>query len=369
MHKYIITAVVSVVASFSLFMATIPSLTRGEINPLDFLKSDKNTSFEQISKSDAGEQMSIVDISKKIGPTIVGIVTKQVTSSMWGVQESEGSGSGIIFRADGYIVTNNHVVDGASDITVILNTGEEFSAKVIGKDAKTDLAVVKIEKIGLPFADFGASSELEVGEVAVAIGNPLGQEFAGTITVGFISALNRTLEVEGREFTLIQTDAAINPGNSGGALVNGYGQVIGINTVKVSSAEGLGFAIPIDAAKPIIDDLVANGYVKGRPIIGFVPYRDVTAQLSKLYDIPVGIYVGEVEAFSGAEDAGMKPRDVIVKAGGEECLTMSALEKIKEKFKAGDDLPIESKRRNADGKWEDVKYTVKLAEEKPAQTP
>ncbi|GHV18601.1 protease [Clostridia bacterium] len=366
MQKYILTGAISVVVSFSLFMASLPILTHGEINPADIWKSDKNTSFEQISKNN-GEQMSIVDISKKVGPAIVGITSKMQTTGYFGQsQQVEGSGSGIIFRADGYIATNNHVVDGATELTVILNTGKEYPAKLIGRDEKTDLAVIKIDEIGLTSADFGTSGELEVGEVAIAIGNPLGQEFAGTITVGFISALNRTLEVEGREFTLIQTDAAINPGNSGGALVNGYGQVVGINTVKITTAEGLGFAIPIDSAKPIFDDLVAVGYVKGRPIVGFLPRRDITAEMSKLYDIPQGIYVGDVTPFSGAENAGMKAQDIIVKAGGETCLTMKALDRIKEKFKAGDDFPIEAKRLNDKGSWEDVKYIIKLSEEKPA---
>ncbi|WP_461247375.1 S1C family serine protease [Treponema sp. R6D11] len=334
---------------------------------LPFTKTTNKTANQQISKAN-GQELSVIDISKKAGPAVVGITTKTQFSSFFGsVQETEGSGSGFIIRQDGYIVTNNHVIDGASTMKVITNTGKEYNARLIGKDAKTDLAVVKIDASGLPTVELGKSAELEVGEIAVAIGNPLGQDLAGSVTVGFISALNRVMTVENTKYTLIQTDAAINPGNSGGPLLNTYGQVIGINTVKVSSAEGLGFAIPIDNAKTIIDDLIANGYVKGRPVIGFTPRRDITSELSKYYGIPAGIYVGEVQAFSGAEDAGLKTGDIIVAFNGKKCLTYDELEKMKEGLKPGDIVNIKVKRANDSGKWGDKELKIKLKEEKASK--
>ena len=258
-------------------------------------------------------------------------------------------------------MTNNHVVDGASDVTVVLNTGKEYTAKLVGRDAKTDLAIIKIDAPDLIPADLGDSAKLEVGEMAVAIGNPLGQELAGSVTVGVISALNRSIKIEDREMTLIQTDAAINPGNSGGALVDSYGKIVGINTVKMAAAgvEGLGFSIPINEAKPIIDDLINSGYVKGRPLIG-IAGRDITEEVARRYSLPVGIYVVQITPFSGAEKAGIQPQDVIVKVNGKAVKTMQELNAIKEKHKAGDEIDIEVKR---DGETKNFK--VKLTEEKP----
>lgn len=168
-----------------------------------------------------------------------------------------GTGSGVIYDKSGLIATNNHVVEGASEIIVSLTDGRSVKGKVLGADAATDLAVVKIDENNLPVADFGDSSTLQVGEPAIAIGNPLGLEFRGSVTAGVISALNRSIQLGERKFDLIQTDAAINPGNSGGALVNAEGEVVGINSAKiaVSGVEGIGFAIPINSAKPILDEL------------------------------------------------------------------------------------------------------------------
>ena len=360
---YVITAVISVVLSVSLCMALVPAIQRGK---LPFSKTIENNIFEQYTRTE-GETLSVVDIAKKNGPCIVGVNVK-LTSTGWFGQayESEGSGSGIVMSSDGYIATNNHVVDGASSVRVTFYNGDEYEAKVIGTDAKTDLAVIKIEAYDLQYVEFGKSGELLVGDLAVAIGNPLGQEFAGSVTVGFISALNRTVQVDGRIYKLIQTDAAINSGNSGGALINQQGQVIGINSVKVSTAEGMGFAIPIDIAAPILDDLIAFGYVKGRPLIGFVARQEITKDMAARYEGPEGIYVGEVTPFGGAEKAGMKVQDIIVKVGGEECLTMIKCNEIKDKYKAGDTLEIEVKRKNEDNdKWESVKLSVVLTEEKP----
>jgi len=307
--------------------------------------------------------LSIVDIAKKAGPSVVGVVNKRNVNTFFGTQsEEQGGGSGIIIKSDGYIITNNHVIEGSTDVTVVLNTGKEYTAKIIGSDAKTDLAVIKIDATELLAADLGKSSELEVGEVAVAIGNPMGQEFAGSVTAGVISALNRTMNVQGRQYTLVQTDAAINPGNSGGALVNKFGKVIGINTVKIGATgfEGMGFAIPIDEAMPVINELLDGGYVKGRPIIGISP-REITPQMAKRYNMPEGIYVLEVSPFSGAEKAGFKVSDVIIKADGTNILTIDQLNKARDKHKAGETMTFDVIREG-----QTKTFKVVLGEEKPS---
>ncbi len=306
--------------------------------------------------------LTVVEIAQKVGPTVVGINTKVQKPTIFGTSAiSEGSGSGIIISADGYVVTNNHVIEGASEIKVLLSDGKELDAKLVGGDARTDLAVVKIEGTNFPYATLGNSSELQVGELAVAIGNPLGNELAGSVTGGYISALNRSITVDDQKFNLIQTDAAINPGNSGGALVNNYGEVIGINSVKMSASgvEGIGFAIPIDEAKPIIEDLKNNGYVKGRPVIG-IAGRNVTEQDSYYYDIPVGIYVLELTPYSAAEKAGIKPADVITEIDGVKVTTIEELNKEKEKHKAGDNVTLTVIRGD-----ETLKIKLTLQEDKP----
>lgn len=294
---------------------------------------------------DASGELSVVDIAKKAGPAVVGVLNNQQVRTRWGetatTTQEAGSGSGIILRSDGYIITNSHVIEDADSVTVVLSSGEEYEAEIVGQDTKTDLAVIKIDATGLPTAEIGKSSELEVGELAVAIGNPLGLEFAGSVTTGVISALNRTITVDNRQYTLIQTDAAINPGNSGGALVNSRGQVIGINSVKISTtdAEGMGFAIPIDDAMVTINDLLEYGYVKGRPVIG-VATREIHAATAARYGLVEGVYVVEVTQGSGADAAGIQPGDIIIAVDGKEVKTLSELNEVRDAHKAGETISI-----------------------------
>ncbi len=307
--------------------------------------------------------LTVVEIARKVGPAVVGINTKVQQQTIFGMPTTTtGSGSGIILSADGYIVTNNHVIEGASEIIVLLSDGTELPAKLIGSDARTDLAVLKMEGNNFPYATLGNSSELQVGELAVAIGNPLGNELAGSVTGGYISALNRSITVDDQRFNLIQTDAAINPGNSGGALVNNYGEVIGINSVKMSASgvEGIGFAIPIDEAKPIIEDLKNDGYVKGRPVIG-IAGRNVTRQDSEYYGIPVGVYVLELTPYSAAEKAGIKTGDVITEVDGVKVETIDELNREKEKHKAGDSVTLTVLRGS-----DTLRIKLTLQEDKPA---
>lgn len=298
--------------------------------------------------------LSIPEIVKKVTPSVVGISSK--------LTQGTSTGTGIIMTADGYIITNGHVVEGATQITVVISNSEkkldEVNAKLIGIDAKTDLAVIKVDKTGLTPAEFGKSEDLQVGELAIAIGNPLGFELAGSVTGGIISALNREITIEDKQFTLIQTDAAINPGNSGGPLVNSYGQVIGINSAKISTAyaEGLGFAIPIDGAKPIIDSLIQYGYVKGRPMLG-VNGEEITAVVARYYSLPEGILVKFIEEGSGAEKAGIQNGDVIISIDGKAIKTMAELNKIKDTHKAGETVKIGLYR-----KGKNIEVDVVLAE-------
>ncbi|PYG88221.1 serine protease Do [Ruminiclostridium sufflavum DSM 19573] len=302
--------------------------------------------------SDNSDDLTVTEIAKKVGPSIVGIkMTIQTTNrsfffgSSSSPSTSDSEGSGIIISSDGYIMTNYHVVEYAdpnsnvknTTLTVYLPDKREATAKFVGGDSDNDLALIKIDLTDLPVAELGDSSDVEVGDLAVAIGNPLGMEFAGSVTSGVISALNRQLDTGNVSLNLIQTDAAINPGNSGGALLNSKGQVIGINSAKISitGVEGLGFAIPINTAKPIIEQLKTYGYVKGKPLVG-ISGQEVSEDISKMYGLPVGIYVVEVTGEGAAQAAGIVKGDVLTKLDGKEIKTMSDIDAVKKLHKAGD---------------------------------
>lgn len=336
------------------FQYGAPSLTQNttvERNTPGLL-GDPVKQIEIIDKTDS----PVTAIAEKVSPSIVGIKVTYRTQEWWfGTQEGVGSGSGIIIRSDGFILTNNHVIESAmgtgnriaqgASIKVILpnQMDQEYDATVIGRDVKTDLAVIKINLSELPAADLGNSDELKVGELAVAIGNPGGLEFMGSVTSGIISGLNRRVQVsDNQELRVIQTDAAINPGNSGGALVNSRGEVIGVNTVKISATgyEGLGFAIPINTAKEVADSLISDGYVKGRPQLGVSIDPRYTEEIAKKNNAPMGLLVAEVAPLSGAYNAGIKSGDILVEFNGVAIKTFSELEKEKNKFKAGDTVKI-----------------------------
>ena len=341
----ILSVVLAAVIGVSAYAVVIPALDNLGNNSYTSLDELQNNGNNQAGDTDAQgiistgnrKVLTIPEIAKKVGPAVVGIVNKVTYSNIqrYGIygylpdgQEQtveSGSGSGVLISEDGYVVTNNHVIEGATEIYVITNKGDEYKATLKGSDPRTDLAVLKIEGT-FPYATLGSSSDLEVGELAVAIGNPLGQEFAGTVTDGIISALNRSVTVDNKQLTLLQTNAAINPGNSGGPLVNEYGEVIGINTAKISSnqLEGLGFAIPIDEAKPVIDDLLKSGYVRGRPVIG-IGGRNITEQYAKAYGWKVGIYVSSMSPNSPAYMSGIQIGDLIVEADGKKVTTVDEL--------------------------------------------
>lgn len=371
----LVTALITSILCSSVFAAfvLVPMVKKNSLDSAVIFKDGEDmrtkydasviTALQGESKS-GQEPLSVVEIARRVGPAVVGIVAQgQQTFSNIFLIPSQSSGSGIIISSDGYIVTNNHVIENANALKVILNNKEEYDARVVGTDAKTDLAVIKIEASGLTSAVLGNSSDVEVGEFAVAIGNPLGQELAGTVTMGIISATDRVVTVDDAQYTLLQTDAAINNGNSGGALVNAYGEVIGINSVKMASTgvEGLGFAIPSDIAKPIIEDLMSSGYVKGRPVIG-VNYRNITEEMSRYYDLPVGVYVTNVIAFSAAEKAGIKAGDVIIKFEGQTVKTADELNSLRDTKQVGDTVTLTIVRDS-----KNMEINVVLGEERPSQ--
>ena len=331
--------------------------------------------FDIAARSDAKYLPDIVD---EIMPSVVGIsslfeVEYKMSASFdpwnWGFQsqpqirEGIGTGTGIVMTEDGYIVTNAHVVymEGTSEynaaeakkVTILFYNEEEYDAKIVAFDIETDIAVLKIDAAGFTPATFGNSDELRVGELVIAVGNPLGFELFGTVTSGIVSALDREISINDKQMSLIQTDTAINSGNSGGPLLNSCGQVVGINSAKMSSSygsasvEGLGFAIPINKAKEIIDDLVNYKHVKGRPQIG-ISAIDVDETYSSYLGLPIGIYVRYIADGSAAEEAGIKIGDVIIGINDESVATMEELNSIKNKFKAGDTVTLKVHRNGED---------------------
>lgn len=315
--------------------------------------------------------------ANKILPSVVGIEVQYNVNSMLSMfgnrgqsQTATATGSGIIISEDGYILTNNHIVSTSSSnsssnnyysvseaekVTVTLfNDDKTYDAKIVGTDEQTDLAVIKIEKTDLPKAEFADSDNIKVGEFAMAVGNPLGMQ--SSITCGVVSAVNRKItDSDGKEFTLIQTDAAINAGNSGGALVNSQGQVIGINTLKLQGTgiEGMGFAIPINSTTDITSQLIQYSKVK-RPYIG-ITGMDLSENTAKANNLVKGIYVKAIDDFSAAEKAGVKIGDVIIEADGTKISTMDELNSIKNKHSIGDEMKI---KVNRDGQEKELTLTL-----------
>ena len=310
-------------------------------------KVTENSAQAATTKVSDARNTPAVRVAKTVGPTVVGITNKAVARDFFDRRvESTGVGSGVIFKSDGYIVTNNHVIDGARELIVSLADGRTLNAELVGADEMTDIAVVKVDAKDLPTATFGNSDDVMVGEPAIAIGNPMGLEFQGSVTVGVISALNRTLELSDRRVKLFQTDAAISPGNSGGALVNADGEIIAINSAKLAAdgVEGMGFAIPINTVQLIVNELLEKGYV-ARPYLGVTVFdKPTAARYGYQLTIDRGVYVFQVRLDSPAGRAGLERGDVILSLGGKEVNTVTDIRNEVAAHNVGDKVKLKYER-------------------------
>jgi len=287
-----------------------------------------------------GGALTIQEIYRRVNPAVVTVIAQ--------LDRGASVGTGMIFREDGYVLTNYHVVAGSHDCSVTLASGRTYEALYVGGDSGNDVAVLKLEATGLPAAEMGDSDALTVGDTVYAIGNPLGVELRGTLTDGIVSAINRDVDVSGRIMTLIQTNAALNEGNSGGPLINVYGQVVGVNTIKMmsfsSNVEGLGFALPMRSVQKMVNDILESGQVLPEPKLG-VTILDMPKLLP---DGTQGVEVQDVSIGSAADRAGVKGGDVIVSAGGQAVTERHMLLNVRRQFRIGDDLPMKL--------WRDGEY-------------
>lgn len=295
--------------------------------------------------SSQGGELTPREIYKRCKDSVVGVIT-------YGSKTTEGSG--IVLSAEGYIITNAHVVSGGQGFEVVLNDGETYSAKLVGADNQTDLALLLLDEVpsGLVAATFGDSGELEVGEMVVAIGNPGGLALASTQTVGYISAVNRTIQTEiGYSMECIQADVAINPGNSGGPLINSYGQVVGITSSKLveEGYEGIGFSIPINEALPILDELLSNGKVTGRAMLG-ITASTVDQQSAAYYGIPAGLLVQAVNEDADIATKGVEVGDIITAIDGWSITSLSDASEVLAEHEPGDTVKISVYRQGDNGR-------------------
>ena len=326
---------------------------------------EQKTGFDITGRTEA-EELAVKDVAQKIRPAVVGVVNYKMNSL-----SASGYGSGVIINAEGYVVTNYHVIDGADRVKLVLDDKREVLATIVGYDEQTDLAVlhviedenVKISE--LSYAPFGNSDEVELAETVIAIGNPGGLEFAGTVTRGIISGINVKTALSGN-VKLIQTDAAINPGNSGGPLIDLYGNVIGITSQKIvdTEYEGMGFAIPSNTVKPIVDNILTYGYVPGRPMIG-ITGSTIDEYVAYFNNVPRGVLVSTVDSASDAAAKGLMKNDIITSLNGVTVKSMDELNTEKEKYSAGDTVEL-GIYRYSEGR--NLTISVVLEEYKPTKT-
>lgn len=295
--------------------------------------------------------------------TINSVVAISTYLNQGGYQQAIGTGTGIIMSEDGYIITNAHVIEDGNQITVTLNDGTEYQAQVVGSDSKVDIAVIKVEATGLTAGNFGDSDSLVHGEPAIVIGNPLGMDFAGTITDGIISSTSREVKIDNYIMNLLQTNAAVNPGNSGGPLINCRGEIVGVVSAKISvdDVEGIGFAIPINTALNVANDFIEYGYVKNRPMLG-ISVEVVPEQYAQFYGSQPGLKVVSVQDGSAADLAGIMPGDRIISFNGTEISTSAELDYEKDKYNIGDTVKITVLRED-----QEITFDLTLMENTSAQ--
>ncbi len=307
------------------------------IQPKDDALLQLHTTPTGVPNQPQSNGMSLQDIYESTIDSVVSISC----SSLYGT----ATGTGLILTEDGYIVTNAHVIEGAAVVQVILQNKHAYQATVVGADEVTDLAVLRIDAERLTPAKLGDSAAMRVGDTVVAIGDPLGIELSGSMTDGIVSAINRDISVDGRSMTLIQTNAALNSGNSGGPLINCYGHVVGINTMKIgdymSSAgvEGLGFAIPSATVSDIVTQLIHQGYVSGRPTLG-ITGEAVTSFYQLYYNLPNGLYISQLEPGCDAEKQGLRPGDILLSVGDSRVVTQTDLDSVVYTHEVGDVVTV-----------------------------
>ncbi|QAS52913.1 S1C family serine protease [Halobacillus litoralis] len=371
-RRWVMPTIVGGILGAVLVLLALPALVQTELLPYDItipedesglVQDDQNLTGNTTKNVELDVKTQITDVVEKVTPSVVGVVNIQSQENFWQQNNSShqgGVGSGVIYKKEdgtAYVVTNNHVIEGASEIEVVLADETRIKAQLVGSDVFTDLAVLKMPSEQVKHvAELGSSANLKVGEPAIAIGNPLGLSFAGSVTQGIISGKERAIPqdfngdgLDDWQAEVIQTDAAINPGNSGGALINIDGQLIGINSMKIaqSAVEGIGFAIPIDAAEPIIEELEKHGQVN-RPYIGVeayglneVPTSEWDSTLNLPEDVEGGLYIRSIRQMSPAAKAGLEPLDVITELDGEPVENIIDLRKYLYNEKdPGDDLEI-----------------------------
>lgn len=346
---YFFTGIIGAIIGSLITLYLAPNFILGK---LDLEQSNKQNSKQNATKIVVNESKGesvYKAVAKKAMPSVVGITTVTVERDFFGDRESSGVGTGVIVDERGYILTNAHVIgDGnAKVVNVLFYDGLKKEANVLWYDAILDLAVIKVDKKGLPVADLGDSDKVEVGDIAIAIGNPLGLEFERSLTQGVISGLHRSIQVNEYDSIedLIQTDASINPGNSGGPLLNSKGEIIGINTAKIQSGEGLGFAIPINIVKPIVDQFIEKGEFK-RIYMGIKGVNVNIFEQATGTDLGIneGVYIAQVLNNTAASKSGIKAGDVIVEIGGNKIKNMGSLTRELYKLRPGDKANVKINR-------------------------
>ncbi len=328
------------------------ALNQAADNRINVLQEEMDALKAQLDAQNAGSEADEIpegamlpeQVYAQNVDAVVAVTSEIVTNSYFGPSQSTSSGSGFLISADGYVVTNYHVVEGGTTLSVITHGGMEYEAKLIGYDANNDVALLKVDAADLPYAEIGSSDSLQVGARVAAIGNPLG-ELTATMTVGYVSAKDRMVSTDGTSMNMIQTDAAINSGNSGGPLFDMHGNVVGITTAKYSGTstsgatiEGIGFAIPIDDVWSIITDLRDYGQVKGAYLGVYI--REMDAGVAQSYGLPAGVYVESTMDGFCAEKAGIQAGDIIINVGGHDVGSISALSRVLRKFEPGQETTI-----------------------------
>ena len=336
-----------------------------KVNHTGIQVSDREVAQVQTLKVDGSKQMTMSEVYASNVNSVVSINVSATTNYFGQTVQTAASGTGFFITEDGYILTNHHVVEGASSVEVTLYSGESYDAKVIGSDKDYDIAVLKIDVTGATPVVLGNSSKLAIGESVAAVGNPLG-ELTFSMSTGVVSCVNRAINVDGTPFNMIQVDCSINPGNSGGPLFNSYGEVIGIVSAKYSSysnttVEGIGFAIPINDVVSLVKDIMTNGYVTSKAYMGITP-QNMTAQMAQQYryDVTEGVFVCSVDPDSAAAKAGLKLGDVITKMDDKDIASYEDLVAAKKSYSAGDTVTLTVYR---EGKTIEVELTFDAAPE------